>query len=712
MDFMRLDTLVQRRARGLAALALLLSPTFAGAQSVADLAGTWRGEIQIPGSPLGVVVKLSAGSDGAFAGTIDIPQQGATALPLTNMTQNGASVGFTISGIPGNPTFSGTVGDGGSAITGTFTQGGASFPFALKRGATVPAQGSALLDSVRGVINGAMKEWNVPGLSVAVVLDGEVILSEGFGYRDLDNKLPVTPSTLFAIGSSTKAFTSLIIGSLVDEGKLDWDKPVVAYLPDFKLKDPYATAQLRVRDLLTHVSGLPRHDLMWYGSTFTRKELFDHLQYLESSAPLRTTWQYQNLMYMTAGYLAEQVSGRTWEQLVHERIFEPLGMSSSNFSVDSLRMTPDHALPYEERQKKVVMVPYRNIDQIGPAGSINSNAIDMARWVRLHLGDGTFEGKKVVEPSALRMVHAPQVVMDGSIEGDEKLFNLYAMGWMVHAYRGRVMLEHGGNIDGFTAMVSFMPKEKIGMAILSNLDGSVFPTLVRNTIYDILLGSERKDWSAYGKSMMLGIDSATASMKEMTGATRDIGRVSGTSPSHPLRDYAGEFESPGYGVMTVEQDGKKLKATFNGISSTLEHFHYDVFTLGGANNPLDGMKLQFATNLRGDIESLAAKLEPSVEPIVFTRRASSALSDTSYLAQFAGSYLLSGAGATATVALEGRGLTLTIPGQPVYRLVPYKELEFTIADLKGFSLKFNRQAGKIDEVAFIQPNGTFLARRK
>jgi CubicO group peptidase (beta-lactamase class C family) len=690
---------------------VLLSLSQASAQSP-DIAGRWQGAIELPGQKLDLTIELKR-SDGTWSGTIDIPAQGAKGLPLEKITIAMPKVAFAIGGVPGDPTFNGEA--SGDVIAGKFTQGGSSFPFSLKRqsGAESGKSEAALtstLDSIRTFASAALEEWNVPGMALAIVKDGKVVLSEGFGYRDAAAKLPVTPNTLFAIGSSTKAFTAYIIGSLVAEGKLDWDTPVIHYLPDFKLKDRYATEQMTPRDLLNHISGLPRHDIVWYGSNLSRRELFERLQYLEPNAEFRSKWQYQNLMFVTAGYLAERVSGKSWETLVRERIFGPLGMSASNFSVDSLKMAPEHALGYNEDEGKVERIDYRNIDAIGPAGSINSNIVDMSRWVMLHLADGREEGKELIPENIMRQLHAPQVVMPGGLSSakDGLLFNLYANGWMEHAFRGHRLLEHGGNIDGFSAMVTFMPDDDIGMVILTNMNETNLPEAVMFTAYDRLLGYSESEWNGKMLAQKRSADSMMMVMDK--GAQEEVVRVPNTRPSHPLKEYAGEFENPAYGVITIREVRDRLQASYHGFTAPLEHFHYDVFEVANDSLPIDATKIQFRSNLDGDIETLLIALEPAVAPIEFTRRASESLADTALLRRYVGEYDL--AGQTIRVHLEGSTLVTSLAGQPDYELVPRREGEFDLKGLKGYSVRFEMKKGGSAKLVLIQPNGVFTAVRK
>ena len=394
-----------------------------------------------------------------------------------------------------------------------------------------------------------MAEWKVPGMAISVVKGGKVIYAQGFGLRDVAQGLKVTPNTLFAIGSCSKAFTAAGVGILVDEGKVEWDKPVKTYLPSFKLYDGVATERMTPRDLLSHRSGLPRHDLVWYGSPFSRKEIFDRLQFLEPSKDFRAVWQYQNLMFMTAGYLVGEVAGARWEDFTRKRIMDPLGMKASNFSVTDSQKTTDFALPYNERKDKVEVMPFRNLDAIAPAGSINSNVMEMANWVMLHLGKGKFGDKQIVSEASMGQIHSPQMLIPQPLQYKEILYSSYGMAWMIVPYRGHLMLQHGGGIDGFTALVGFMPQDDIGVVILTNLNGTPLTGILLQGICDRLLGLDQIDWNARSREAVN--KARAAAEKAQKEADRD--RKSGTKPSHPLEDYAGDFENPGYGTVTAER---------------------------------------------------------------------------------------------------------------------------------------------------------------
>jgi CubicO group peptidase (beta-lactamase class C family) len=552
-----------------------------------------------------------------------------------------------------------------------------------------------------------MEEWKVPGLGISIVKDGKVIFSKGFGFRDVKKGLKVTPKTLFAIGSCSKAFTAVTMGILVDEGKLDWDKPVREYLPSFKLKDPFATEGMTPRDLVCHRSGLPRHDSMWYGSSATRKELFDRLQYLEASKDFRTTFQYQNLMFMTAGYMVGRIAGTTWEKFAQDRIFGPLGMNDSNFSVEDSKKAPDFALPYMEKEDKVIEIPFRNIDTVGPAGSINSNVIDMADWLLLNLKKGKFGEKQIISEESLKEIHSPQMISSKSYKYDESFYSTYGMGWGITSYRGHLMLSHGGGIDGFTARVTFMPRDNIGMVIFTNMSGTPLPVIVAYNAYDRLLGLDQIPWNKRIKDQ---IDKAKEEA-EKAKKEKDKDRKLNTKPSHPLGDYAGDYEHPGYGVVAMKKEGDRLKGVFNSISFDVKHYHYDIFEM--SNEFLDmTQKVSFFTDNKGNISSLSVQLEESVEAIVFTKMPEKKMKERSFLEKFVGEYLLGEM--TVTVSLRGDNeLVLFVPGQPKYELVPYKGTEFNLKNLAGYSVEFVvNEAGKVTEAKVTQPNGVFTAKKK
>ncbi|MBK8023317.1 MAG: serine hydrolase [Chloroflexi bacterium] len=470
-----------------------------------------------------------------------------------------------------------------------------------------------------------MESWHVPGVAVAVVKEGEVVYAEGFGYRDVENQLPVTPETLFAIGSSSKAFTATGAGIMVDEGKLDWHTPIRKWLPAFELKDRFATERMTLADLLCHRSGLPRHDSLWYNSALSRQELIDRLKHLEPTKDFRTFLQYQNLMFMTAGYLSGMVNETPWETLIDERIFKALDMHRSNLSVNQSQESDNYALPYEMvslRSTEHKQIPFRNIDTVGPAGSINSSAIDMANWVIMNLSGGKFKDRQVVAEATLAEIHSSQMpIIPAAMmfppwdTHPEVGQGSYGFGWFIQQYRGQRWIHHGGAIDGFVAFVSLLPTKKIGVVVLSNLGGRMVPPIIACNVQDRLLGLEPMDWNTrwrehYDK-MFDQVDEANEKLI--------ASRVPDTQPSHRLEDYAGEYEHPGYGTARIECSEGGLTAIYNERRFPLEHHHYDMF-LSKSDEMPTYVPITFAVGADGSVSAVAIPLEPSVKAIEFTRK--------------------------------------------------------------------------------------------
>jgi CubicO group peptidase (beta-lactamase class C family) len=549
----------------------------------------------------------------------------------------------------------------------------------------------------------AMKDWRVPGAAIAVVKDGKVILSKGYGLRDVSKSLPVTPKTVFAIGSVTKSFTVASLGSLADEGKLDWDKPVREYLPGFRLYDRFATEQMTPRDLVTHRSGLPRHDSVWYNSPLTREQMVERLRHLEPSREFRTTYQYQNLMFVTAGYLAGKVAGSSWEDLVRQRLFAPLGMKSSNFAVADSQKAPDYALPYRRVKDQVELTDFRVIDEIGPAGSINSNIEDMIRYVAMYLNQGRHEGAQILSSATVQQMTTPQIVIPGALRWKENGHQSYGMGLMVGSYQGRKLVQHGGNIDGFSALIAMLPQENAGLVVLTNMNGSSLPAVLAYRVWDLLLGVEPVDWTARMKADEKLQRASEAAAKEK-GYTP---KRAGTQPSHALSEYAGEYEHPAYGLVRIGQQNGALTFTFNGFTAPLAHFHYDIFEIGENSRVLARSKVQFQTSLQGDVAGLTLPFESSVKEIAFARRADASMRERTFLQPFTGSYALGPQ--TVTVSLKSdSALALAMPGQPPYELKPVSGTRFEVPGLTGYNVEFRKDSG---ELIFYQPNGTYVAKR-
>ncbi len=478
-----------------------------------------------------------------------------------------------------------------------------------------------------------MMEWKVPGLGVSILKDGEVLMARGYGYRNLEEKVPATGDTLFAIGSNTKSFTVTLLGMLAQDGLLDLDKPVKEYMPDWQLFDPVATDLMTARDLVTHRSGLPRHDLVWYGTGLSREDLFSRLRYLEPSKPFRSTYQYQNLMFMSAGVLAERLTGKTWEDLVSDRVFSRLGMVTANVSVaDSIKAT-DFSYAYShQNDSEPERIPFRNIDAVGPAGSINASAREMAAYVQFHLDYGKVGDEQLLPEAMARSMQSPHMPITGpqraaffsgveeGVLGDPS----YGLGLMVSSYRGHKHVRHGGGIDGFISSMEWLPHDRIGVVVLSNTNGSAtVPGLVVRSVFDRLLGLEPIDWAKQARESQ----AAAEERNEKARQTSADERHEGTQPSHDLADFTGSFGHPAYGTTDVTLGNGALQIVTAGFEAPLEHYHYDVFQvptgLEGRNAPLSGLKIAFLYDKKGVVDRVTIPLEPSVDDIVFERKSES-----------------------------------------------------------------------------------------
>ena len=696
------------RWAALFAVSLVVTTTLAAQQAPAHgFAGHWTGRITLPGQELAFDVDLVQAGN-AWTGDISIPAQNAKDLPLIQIAIQGDSIGFAIQGIPGNPTFRGRRAADGQSVAGQFTQGGQSFPFSMQPGASPSALARQALAGFDRWVDSALAAWHVVGAGVGIIVDGQVVYAQGHGLRDRDKQLPVTTQTLFAIGSASKAFTVFALGTLVDQGRIAWDRPVVDYLPWFRMYDPEVTRRLSVRDLVTHRSGLPRHDLVWYNNrSASREDLVRRLRYLPPNKDLRETFQYNNLMFVTAGYLVGTLEGTSWEEAIRSLVFQPLGMTGSDFSVAESQRAADYSLPYEVRNDTIRQMPFRDINLVGPAGSINSSVDDMLKWVRMQLSDGTVDGRRVIQAATLRDMHSPHMPIGLS---DQKEFGAqdYGMGWFLTSYRGHYRASHGGNIDGFSALVTLYPQDGVGLVVLTNQDGSALPNLITLHASDRIFGPPQRDWNGEA----LARRTAAAAEQRQAEQKKQSVRVLNTKPSHPLADYVGDYVDPGYGTLAVALDSGHLVATFNGIRTSLEHWHYDVFN--GLRNPADptfeDMKYSFTGNVKGDIDALAAPFEPSVDPIVFHRQPDAQLKDSTYITRFTGRYAL--ATDTFTVVRQGGVLVLNVRGQPPYELTPYRRSEFDLKGLQGFSLVFTVDAqGGVTGLVSRQPNGVFTAKR-
>ncbi len=572
----------------------------------------------------------------------------------------------------------------------------------------------APLNGFDDYVNKSLRDWEVPGLAVAIVKDDRIVLAKGYGVRKHGDAAPVNERTLFAIGSSSKAFTAATVAMLVDEGKLKWDDPVTKYLPGFELYDPYVTRELKVRDLLSHRSGLERGDFLWYGSEYDRDEILRRTRYLKPTWSLRSTFGYQNLMYLAAGQVVAKVTGKSWDEVIRQRIFMPLGMAASNTTIIDLKNSDNVSSPHAKLVDKVEVIPWRNIDNIAPAGSINSNVIEMAQWVRMQLGQGEYQKQRLLSSGAAKEMQTSQTVIRAeppfSLFYPEAHFLNYGLGWFLHDYKGRKVVEHGGAIDGMRAQVAMVPEEKLGLVILTNMGGTTLPVPLMFRIFDAYLGAPQRDWSAEMlKTVKSFEDQGKAAEKKL-----EADRIKNTRASLALKEFAGTYENDLYGDVKVTNAADKLNLRFGpAFTSDLEHWHYDTFrakfaSAGGAN-----VYVTFALNAQGNIDTLTLNL-PGITEYPFKRAPETATAATVSLSEeefkkFAGKYELKSPPVEMSVEIVGGKLKATVPGQPVYTLLPVAATRFSIEGAPaGFVVQFDIAEGKVKSLTLIQGSGPSL----
>ncbi|MDQ2751838.1 MAG: beta-lactamase family protein, partial [Bacteroidota bacterium] len=425
-----------------------------------------------------------------------------------------------------------------------------------------------------------LKTNKAAGFAVAVIDRNKVIYSKGFGYSDYENKTPVTPNTVFAIGSCTKAFTAGLLGLLNKDGKVDFDKPVETYLPELKFYNNDLNNNATLRDMMCHRTGLPRHDMSWYFfTTSNRDSLVQRIQYLEPSATLRQRWQYNNFMFMLQGVVTEKLTGKSWEDNIKERFFKPLGMSRSTVSYEDWMKTNDIAVGYTVKNDSLIdRLDYYKINGMAPAGSIASSANDMSKWVTAWVNGGKYNGVEILPAGYAAEAISSQMVINGALPTTEQpdvYFATYGFGWFLSSYRGHYRVEHGGNIDGFSASASFFPTDSVGIVVLCNQDGSSLPSIVRNLVADKLLDLKYIDWTT---KVLREKEKGKRAAKEAEKL-----QVKDTATRYPathlLQSYTGVFENKGYGKFQIKVVHDSLMSIQSLRPVYLRHKTYDVYDL-------------------------------------------------------------------------------------------------------------------------------------
>ncbi|MEW4489506.1 serine hydrolase [Thalassoglobus sp. JC818] len=472
-----------------------------------------------------------------------------------------------------------------------------------------------------------LTEWKVPGVAIAVIDNDRILLSKGYGFRDLEQRLPVTSKTLFPIASITKPFTATAAAILLDDRKLEWDDRVRDHLQTFRLYDENAAAQLTIRDCLAHRTGLSMAGLRWYGvngwpeANITPDFAYRTLRYLEPTASARTTYQYSNSGYLIIGRLIEELSGESWEDFVNRRLFNPLKMDRTNCSVKETQEDADHAKPYDLQDGTAVRRPFFPSEVVAPVGGINSNVEEMTQFLKFCVGQGNLEGKQIVTKSAMKDLLTPEVVMP-EFDSFKATTGFQGIGWQLFLIRGEKWARHTGSFPGFTAVAGFCPKRKCAYVVLTNLAYRPTAELMESNIRSRLLG--RKPVDEF--EMYYQLEQSSNESYEEARQQRRPTQIQNTNPTHPLIDYVGQYTNPAYGDFEISLNGDALQWSHHGFQGPLRHYHYDVFDMEGdrltngiVDDDIRRELVTFHAGSSGRFDSLSLPRFPIPKDVVFSR---------------------------------------------------------------------------------------------
>jgi CubicO group peptidase (beta-lactamase class C family) len=468
-------------------------------------------------------------------------------------------------------------------------------------------------------IDSLMKEWNVPGLALGIVYKDQLVYGRGYGYRDLENKLPVETTTLFPIASNTKLFTATVACMLVDESKLSLDKPVRTYMPSLNFSNDELNAKVTLRDMLSHRTGLPRYDGIWVASPFSRKETIEKIAFMKPQLGFREGYIYNNMMFAASGTVMENITGMSWEDIIRKKIFQPLQMNASCFSNEEMMKYGNYAAAYFEpdttrKLQKITYVAQSNA--LGPAGTIKSNVEDMSHWMITQLDTGMYKGIRVIPEKAVKQTLIPYNIADKEARWDELSNSLYCLGRTIATYKGYKIATHTGSIDGYYSNLTFIPQQKIGIFIVYNGEAAgIMRGVIAFAVIDRLLGLTITPWSQRYKKEWLEAKAKDKRDLDSIKATQ----VKNTVPSHSLNAYTGIYSNPVYGDIKIELQNGQLMFLFRGQRSILYHFHYDQFATNEEHTDKADFRLNFLMNDKGEIDRF--NMQPFGDPVAeFARK--------------------------------------------------------------------------------------------
>jgi CubicO group peptidase (beta-lactamase class C family) len=457
----------------------------------------------------------------------------------------------------------------------------------------------------------SMKTFEVPGMALAIVKDGKVVLLKGYGVRKLGESTPVDENTLFGIGSNTKAFTAAALATLVDEGKISWDDPVYERLKGFEMYDPYVSKEMRIRDLLCHRSGLGQGegDLMfWPHTTFTRDDVVYRLRFLKPKSSFRTTYAYSNVMFVTAGQVVAEMSGKGWDQYLREKIFLPLGMNGTNTSTTAFKEGDDWAIPHSKVEGKLQAIPLENLDNAGPAGSINSSVADLSKWVLLQLNHGKIPGTetRIFSENTSHEMWSQQMVVPvrtapPELKNLQAHFSGYGMGWGLRDYKGRKLVSHSGGVAGYVTRVMLVPEENLGIVILTNAEEDSAFEAVLFHILDAYFGGSTEDYIAGFKA----VDDKQQRDADETMKKAAQARAVESKPPLPPEKYVGDYSDPWYGKVTIQSNNGGLVLNFERTEkglADLQPWQYDTFKAHWRDRTVEDAFVTFALKPDGSID--------------------------------------------------------------------------------------------------------------
>ena len=566
------------------------------------------------------------------------------------------------------------------------------------------------LNGLDAFVQETIADWNVPGVGIAVVHAEELILAKGYGFRDYGAKLPFTPQTLFPIASNTKLFTAIVSGMLVEEGLLTWDKPIREVVPSIRFSNDALNSTVTLRDMLAHRTGINRHDSMWFRSDFSRKDMFDRLRYMAPSDPLRQNFVYNNVMYAAVGHALELLTGQSWETLVQQRLLDPAGMCDTVFTMPEVLARDDHAVPYTEQRDSTEMFrlpTYEHMLGAGPAGGLNSNLQDMARWLLTLLAEGQLQGQQIIPQAVLKATMAPSMAIPNHMlnnRGFKELLNTtYGAGRHTGVYRGHLMAYHGGSLGGFYSQVSYLPTERVGVVtFVIGHHCALLADLLTWHLYDRLLVQTPVPWNErYLPIIRKAKASGTASRSK---AASD--HVKNTKPSHALADYCGTFAHPLYPQLKIDLHEAVLRLSFRASTLELAHVHYDRFDTED-DEVYGKWAVNFSIDPQGQISALTMTLDEA--EVVFKRCPE--LVSAAVAALLPGTYETASGFKCQVVQRNEKTLYFVEPGQIDKPLILYRDLEFRSPSASNVIYRFSTKDGVVVDLTFKTPSGEYVLAR-